>query len=264
MKLLIVDDEPLARQELAYIIKQYQSESEIFEANNIKTAQAFLLKERVQVVFLDMHLQNERGLELMATINAMATPPLVVFATAYDNYAIKAFDMNAADYILKPFEDERIQLVLHRLEKLLANHQIAETAFKTKTTSETASETTAGTASEAKTRKVIHKFLPIEVDERIVMVPLQDIQVIATEDGALMIYTADQAYPMRDTLKMVKNKLPDEAFMQVHRAFIVNVEQIAEIQPWFNRNYQLTMTNQHKVIVSRSYMNEFKTRMGIE
>ena len=79
-----------------------------------------------------------------------------------------------------------------------------------------------------------------------------------------MIYTADQAYPMRDTLKMVKNKLPDEAFMQVHRAFIVNVEQIAEIQPWFNRNYQLTMTNQHKVIVSRSYMNEFKTRMGIE
>ena len=260
MRLLIVDDEPLARQELAYIIKQYQSESQIFEANNIKTAQAFLLKERVQVVFLDMHLQNERGLELMDTINAMATPPLVVFATAYDNYAIKAFDMNAADYILKPFEDERIQLVLHRLEKLLADQQ----ATKAKSETETAAETIPETAAETSLTKVIHKFLPVEVDERIVMVPLQDIQVIATEDGALMIYTTDQAYLMRDTLKMVKNKLPDEIFMQVHRAFIVNIEQIAEIQPWFNRNYQLTMTNQHKVIVSRSYMNQFKARMGIE
>ena len=69
---------------------------------------------------------------------------------------------------------------------------------------------------------------------------------------------------MRDTLKMVKNKLPEELFMQVHRAYLVNIEAISEIQPWFNRNYQLTMKNGQKVIVSRSYMNAFKTRLGIE
>lgn len=150
MKVLLVDDEPLARQELSYIIKQYQADVEIYEANNIKSAQTFLLKEKVQVVFLDMHLQNERGLELMDTINAMDTPPLVVFATAYDDYAIKAFDMNATDYILKPFEDERIQLVLQRLDKLIANQQ--------------------GTINKAEREsdqlayKIVNKFLPVEVD----------------------------------------------------------------------------------------------------
>lgn len=249
MKLLIVDDEPLARQELTYLIKQYKEEAEIFEANNIKSAQSFLLRESVQVVFLDMHLQNERGLELMAVINAMAVPPLVVFATAYDNYAIKAFDMNAADYILKPFEDDRIQLVLQRLDKLLASRQIIEQGQQ---------------ASHLQTHKVANKFLPVEVEERIVMVPFQEIQVVATEDGALTVYTDKHTYQMRDTLKMVKNKLPEAMFMQVHRAYLVNVDEIAEIQPWFNRNYQLTMTNGHKVIVSRSYMTSFKARMGIE
>lgn len=249
MKLLIVDDEPLARQELTYLIKQYKEEAEIFEANNIKSAQSFLLRESVQVVFLDMHLQNERGLELMAVINAMAVPPLVVFATAYDNYAIKAFDMNAADYILKPFEDDRIQLVLQRLDKLLASRQIIEQGQQ---------------ASNLQTHKVANKFLPVEVEERIVMVPFQEIQVVATEDGALTVYTDKHTYQMRDTLKMVKNKLPEAMFMQVHRAYLVNVDEIAEIQPWFNRNYQLTMTNGHKVIVSRSYMTPFKARIGIE
>ena len=250
MKVLLVDDEPLARQELSYIIKQYQADVEIYEANNIKSAQTFLLKEKVQVVFLDMHLQNERGLELMDTINAMDTPPLVVFATAYDDYAIKAFDMNATDYILKPFEDERIQLVLQRLDKLIANQQ--------------------GTINKAEREsdqlayKMVNKFLPVEVDGRITMVPFNDIHVVATEDGALTIYTATESYQMRDTLKMVKNKLPEELFMQVHRAYLVNIEAISEIQPWFNRNYQLTMKNGQKVIVSRSYMNAFKTRLGIE
>lgn len=198
MKLLIVDDEPLARQELTYLIKQYKEEAEIFEANNIKSAQSFLLRESVQVVFLDMHLQNERGLELMAVINAMAVPPLVVFATAYDNYAIKAFDMNAADYILKPFEDDRIQLVLQRLDKLLASRQIIEQGQQ---------------ASHLQTHKVANKFLPVEVEERIVMVPFQEIQVVATEDGALTVYTDKHTYQMRDTLKMVKNKLPEAMFI---------------------------------------------------
>lgn len=96
------------------------------------------------------------------------------------------------------------------------------------------------------------------------MVPFNDIHVVATEDGALTIYTATESYQMRDTLKMVKNKLPEELFMQVHRAYLVNIEAISEIQPWFNRNYQLTMKNGQKVIVSRSYMNAFKTRLGIE
>ncbi len=250
MNILIVDDEPLARQELTYIIKQYKEQAEIYEANNIKSAQTFLLKEKIQVVFLDMHLQNERGIELMDAIHSMDMPPLVVFATAYDNYAIKAFDMNVADYILKPFEDDRIQLVIQRLDNLLASREL----MIEKTEQE----------ADVSTHKVTNKFLPVEVDERIVMVPFHDIQVVATEDGTLTIYTNTRSYQMRETLKIMKNKLPMDVFMQVHRAFLVNIEEITEIQPWFNRNYQLTMTNGHKVTVSRSYMNQFKTRMGIE
>lgn len=251
MRILLVDDEPLARQELAYLINQQHSHHVIDEANNIKTAQAVLLRNQVDAIFLDMHLQNERGLELMATVNAMEHPPLVVFATAYDDYAIKAFELNATDYILKPFEDERLRVVMQRLEKAQADRQ-----------QDTIIEVDEHTVQA--TLKASHKFLPVEADDRIVMVPLQDIEVIMTEDGDLKIQTRQAEYQFRESLKVVKERLPADYFMQVHRAFIINCNEIAEIQPWFNRTYQVTMNNGSKVIVSRTYMPSFKAAMGLD
>lgn len=240
MRILLVDDEPLARQELRYLIEELRPGNVFFEASNIKTAQNVLLKEAVEVVFLDMHLQNESGLELMDGISFMSQPPLVVFATAYDDYAVKAFELNAADYILKPFESDRIKMVMDRVEAKLAVEQQPGQDEPDK------------------------KYLPVEEDDRIVMVPISDIFVVTTEDGELLIKTRSKEYRMKDSLKAMKEKLPAKLFMQIHRAYIINRDEIDEIQPWFNRNYQVTMNNGLKVIVSRSFMQDFKEAFGLD
>lgn len=239
MRILLVDDEPLARQELRYLIDELRPGNEFFEASNIKTAQNVLLKEAVDVVFLDMNLQNESGLELMDGISFMSQPPLVVFATAYDDYAVKAFELNAADYILKPFESDRIKMVMDRVEAKLAVEQPRQ-------------------------GEPDKKYLPVEEDDRIVMVPISDIFVVTTEDGELLIKTRSKEYRMKDSLKAMKEKLPAKLFMQIHRAYIINRDEIDEIQPWFNRNYQVTMNNGLKVIVSRSFMQDFKEAFGLD
>ena len=95
------------------------------------------------------------------------------------------------------------------------------------------------------------------------MVAMNDVYVVTTDEGEVIIQTHDKEYRMRESLKAMKEKLPEENFMQVHRAYIINLNEVEEIQPWFNRNYQVTMNNGSKVIVSRSYMQAFKAVFGL-
>ena len=95
------------------------------------------------------------------------------------------------------------------------------------------------------------------------MLAMNDVYVVTTDEGEVIIHTHDKEYRMRESLKAMKEKLPEENFMQVHRAYIINLNEVEEIQPWFNRNYQVTMNNGSKVIVSRSYMQAFKAVFGL-
>lgn len=109
MNVLIVDDEPYAVDELKYLTEKSRYVDTIMEADNIKDAFGLIIQYSIDLVFLDIHLANEDGLELADKIQMLASPPFIVFATAYDEYAIMAFEKNAKDYILKPFELERVQ-----------------------------------------------------------------------------------------------------------------------------------------------------------
>lgn len=246
MKILLVDDEQLARQELSYLLTEIKSGNDYFEASHIKAAQQMLLKEAIDVIFLDMHLQNESGMELMETVTQMKEPPFVVFATAHDDFAVRAFELDATDYILKPFDLERLQKVMGKIEARMSHRSVQNVPDK---------------KSDASSRD--KRYLPIEDEDRIVMVAMNDVYVVTTDEGEVIIQTHDKEYRMRESLKAMKEKLPEENFMQVHRAYIINLNEVEEIQPWFNRNYQVTMNNGSKVIVSRSYMQAFKTVFGL-
>ena len=246
MKILLVDDEQLARQELSYLLTEIKSGNDYFEASHIKAAQQMLLKEAIDVIFLDMHLQNESGMELMETVTQMKEPPFVVFATAYDDFAVRAFELDATDYILKPFDLERLQKVMGKIESRMSHRSVQNVPDK---------------KSDASSRD--KRYLPIEDEDRIVMVAMNDVYVVTTDEGEVIIQTHDKEYRMRESLKAMKEKLPEENFMQVHRAYIINLNEVEEIQPWFNRNYQVTMNNGSKVIVSRSYMQAFKAVFGL-
>ncbi|HGC7586032.1 TPA: LytR/AlgR family response regulator transcription factor [Streptococcus agalactiae] len=120
MKILILDDEMFARQELSFLVEHSQEvdNPEIFQAEDISEAEKILFRQQIDLIFLDISLSEENGFTLANQLSQLAHPPLVVFATAYDNYAVKAFESNAVDYIMKPFEQQRVDMALSKVKKL--------------------------------------------------------------------------------------------------------------------------------------------------
>lgn len=241
MRALIVDDEPLARNELSYLLKQTDEISAIEEADSIEEALEKLLQEKIDIAFLDIHLTEESGLTLADKMNRMTNPPIIVFATAYDEYAIEAFERDARDYLLKPFEQKRVKQTVQRAKAILSGKE-----KKTKETTKEAAE-----------------VFPVQMDDRIYMVKVEEILAIEVNQGETTVYTEEREYKTTDPLTAWEEKLPNPPFMRVHRSYLVNLDKIIEIQPWFNQTYQLTIKNDLKIPVSRSYVQLFKKQIGL-
>lgn len=242
MKVLIIDDEPLARNELSFLLREVMNDIEISEAQTIEEALNQLLIEEPALIFLDIHLTNENGLTLAEKIKKMPRPPLIIFATAYDNYAAKAFELDAQDYLLKPFELERVRIVLDKAVKVLKEkEQVLDSR-----------------GFEAEEYR-----LPIKTNERIYLLPLSEIISISVANGLTEVVVEGQRYSICEPLNSLMDKLPAQRFLRVHRAYIINLFEVSEIQPWFNQTLQVTMSNGDKVPVSRSYLTEFKERIGL-
>ncbi|MGO1919571.1 MAG: LytR/AlgR family response regulator transcription factor, partial [Alkalibacterium gilvum] len=167
MNVLIVDDEPYAVDELKYLTEKSRYVDTIMEADNIKDAFGLIIQYSIDLVFLDIHLANEDGLELADKIQMLASPPFIVFATAYDEYAIMAFEKNAKDYILKPFELERVQSAINRVQSDITNKKMIST--------------TDGTFNNEK--------IPIHLSDRIIMIPVKYIFAVEVAQGKTTIHT---------------------------------------------------------------------------
>ncbi|ODG91590.1 MULTISPECIES: LytTR family transcriptional regulator DNA-binding domain-containing protein [Bacillaceae] len=238
LKALIVDDEPLARDELAYLLKRSKEVEIVGEADSIRSTLDFIQLEDVDVVFLDIQLADESGLELAQKLQDLSHQPAIVFATAYDEYALNAFDLHAIDYILKPFDEIRIQKTIEKLAKLSMK------SIKT----------------ELKKNPPLLKQdrLAISVDERILLITFEEIIYIFTQEGKTSVVTDKMTYRINEPLINLERKLQNTSFTRVHRSYIVNLDKIIEIQPWFNSTYNLIMNDGEKVPVSRTYTKELK------
>ncbi|MCP8714661.1 response regulator transcription factor LytR [Staphylococcus arlettae] len=254
MKSIIVDDEPLARNELSYLLNQICHFEKIDEAENISETLELLLYDDYDVIFLDINLMDESGLDLANKIKKMKHAPFIVFATAHDTFAVKAFELDAIDYILKPFEQQRIAQAIHKVE--LAIGQTSEQQNNLDLTPSTSNE---NSQEDAKPSKV----LPIEVDERIHIINLNDIIAISVNNGITTINTTLGDFETSEPLSHYEKKIVTQKFMRIHRSTLINKAHIQTIEHWFNYTYQLTMTNQLKFQVSRSYMKAFKQMMGL-
>ncbi len=244
MHILIVDDEPLARNELAYLINQCSKNIIISEADDEASALDVINHETIDSVFLDIHLTSENGLDIADKINSLPTPPDIVFATAYDDYAIKAFERDAKDYILKPFTLERVHQTISRLA---VNSQQSLKAMTVPTN-----------PSNTKFKRI-----PVEAGDRIVLLDVNDILAIEVQKGDTTIYTAEEEYYDNQPLIKWQEKLSDYEFLRVHRSYLIQIDAIKEVQPWFNQTYQITLVNGMSIPVSRSYLKAFKEVLGL-
>ncbi|MCM3115920.1 LytTR family transcriptional regulator DNA-binding domain-containing protein [Neobacillus sp. MER 74] len=246
LKAFVVDDEPLARDELVYLLKRSKQIEIVGESDGVESALEKISNLDLDVIFLDIQLADESGIEIAAHINRLDHPPFIVFATAFDEYALQAFELNAVDYILKPFEEKRVLQTIEKLYKLIENHKQAIPIF-----------TQRQNFGNERPEK-----LAITIDEKIVIVNISDIHYIGTNEGKTVIAIENTKYSVSDSLVTFERKLKHSSIIRVHRAYLVNVDAIVEIEPWFNSTYNLIMKDGEKVPVSRTYTKELKQLLG--
>lgn len=244
MNILVLDDEVFARQELTYLIRESEelTDVEIFEAEDISSAEKILFRQSIDVIFIDISLSEENGFTLANQLEKLAKPPLIIFATAYDQYAVKAFDSNATDYILKPFEQERIDKALAKVKKVLQLE---------------------GKDSGASSESQGVGLLTLTLVDRSIVLKWPDIVSASVDDGELTVTTKTSSYSIKKPLNWFKARVKAKHFLQIHRNTVVNLEMIKEIEPWFNHTLLLIMENGEKFPVGRSYMKDLNSHLTL-
>lgn len=250
MRVILVDDETaglnnlkryLSREEDIEIIGMYQESPVAIQK---------VISDKPDAVFLDISMPEIDGLCSASEILSHDEEIKIIFVTAYDEYALKAFELNAIDYILKPIDPQRIKETVKRLRKLSINQEGSEKLRKKQFIKENAMKTN------------ISK-IPVWEDEKIYLCDIEDINCIFSECGYVKINTCKgKTYTSSETLNYYENRLNDYNFFRCHRSFIVNTGKIAEVIPWFNNTYKLVLDGgdlQCDVTVSRSYMDNFKS-----
>lgn len=243
MHVLLVDDELLAREELNYLVSQHPAVSSVAQAESIMEAMTKMMEHKPDILFLDIHLTDESGFELAEKLVTLSEPPYLVFATAYDDYALQAFQVNASDYLLKPFEEKRVMEIINKARKQIIRNQ--EVVAQNQNTEQWST-------------------FPIHSDDRIFLIHPETVQMVSVDERNISIFTDEKCYVTTGTLSGIEQKLPPALFIKTHRSFIINVTKVKEIQPWFNHTLQVTMENGEKVPVSRSYLKAFKSRLNLE
>ena len=239
IRTLIVDDERYAREELTYLLEQFPDVKLVGEAESGEVAILKALQLQPDVVFLDIEMPKMNGLEAAKALVELKKVPLIVFATAYPEFAAEAFRINAVDYLLKPYDEEQLKQTIDRIEKRLYP-----------TTSANHSET-------------IGK-LAVEADGEITYILPQSILYIYRDEKVTKIITSTQDYEIRTTLKELESRLEPFSFFRIHKSTLVNLRYVSRISPWFNGAYQLELEGvEDQLSVSRNYVKDLRQRLEL-
>ncbi|HLO04386.1 MAG TPA: LytTR family transcriptional regulator DNA-binding domain-containing protein [Symbiobacteriaceae bacterium] len=244
MKALIVDDEYPARMELRYHLGQFEDLEVIGEATNAREALRLIEALEYDVIFLDVQMPGMTGVELAKQLRARPQAPKVVFVTAYENYAVPAFEIRAVDYLLKPIEPQRLAETIQRLREV----------------------NPAPVAATVEEKKQGLSFLMAEKEEKQRPLALSEIVYVFSEGYNVFVQTQTERLQARYTLQELTEKLPPEQFFRCHRSYLVNLFQVKEISPYFNGAYILKMKDKDhsEVLVSRANVKRLKELFSMD
>ncbi|MTI80945.1 MAG: response regulator transcription factor [Firmicutes bacterium] len=252
LRALIIDDEYPARQELRYLLSNFDNVEIVGEATNASEALELIKALEYHVLFLDVSMPGMSGLELGAAIQELTHRPKVVYITAFDEHALKAFEVNAVDYILKPVEEQRLRKAV---DKVLKSYQKGRQAT-------TDNKEDKGGVAPGKEIKIDR--IPAEKLGKTVLVKMADIYYAFTESDYVYIKTSKDKLLTRFTLKDLEARLNQEMFFRTHRCYIVNLRRVKEILPFFNGTYNLVLEDEEKseVPVSRAQAKKLRKILG--
>ncbi len=239
-KSIIVDDELPMCDELKCMLETSGEIEVVGVLHNAEDAFVWLGKQSVDVMFVDIQMPGMTGMELARKLSSTKNPPLMVFVTAFSNYAVDAFEVDAVDYLLKPFDETDIERVIKRVKNRIGN------------------------ITRAKPVKYLNKILA-EAGDRLEVIEISQIQLFEAEDRQVFLQTVDdKRYEIRNRLNELEGMLDPANFFRCHRNFIVNINQIAQLANWFHRGYLLIMKNSLREIpVGRVYASKLKDHFPI-
>jgi two-component system LytT family response regulator len=243
IRVLIVDDEAPARERLRRFLEAVQEVEIIGEAQNGIQAVDIIEADRPDLVFLDIQMP---GLDGFGVLEALHQPPPIIFVTAYDEYAIQAFEVNALDYLLKPFGKERLAESLRRVK---GKAQVGR-PFEEKLSS------LLMTLAE---REQYLTKLAVWKRSNVHLLDVDEIDWIGIEGNQIFVHVGEEFYPYHRPLAYLEKKLDPRHFFRVHRSAIVNLNRVTEIIPWFKGSHKLRLSTGAEVALSRARTQELKT-----
>ncbi|CAH6659710.1 MULTISPECIES: LytTR family DNA-binding domain-containing protein [Pseudocitrobacter] len=245
MKVIIVEDEILAQQELTWLIKEHSQMEIVGTFDDGLDVLRFLQHNKVDAIFLDINIPSLDGVLLAQSISQFAHKPFIVFITAWKEHAVEAFELEAFDYILKPYQESRIISMLQKLESAWQQQAGGSSAIP-------------GTAARE------NDTINLIKDERIIVTSINDIYYAEAHEKMTFVYTKRESYVMPMNITEFCSKLPATHFFRCHRSYCVNLDKIREIEPWFNNTYILRLRDlDFQVPVSRSKVKEFRQLMHL-
>lgn len=244
---LIVDDEPLARERIATLLRDDKDIHVVAECSNGKEALQSIIEAKTDLIFLDIQMPELDGIRLVEKIPSDKIP-LIVFVTAFDEFAVKAFEINAIDYLLKPFTKKRFQESLLRVKDHFRSDDKDLYISQMLTTIQSVVE-----------KKTYADKVVVKSDGKIRFLQATDILWIESEANYLRIHTMTESPLIRETMQNFLSKLDPARFLRVHRTVIVNTEYIQEMKPWFNDEYIAILRNGTQLPIGRTYRKAVKS-----
>jgi two-component system LytT family response regulator len=238
---VIVDDEPLARRRLRAILAKHAGVEIVGEASNGTSAVSVILEQRPDLVLLDIQMPGQDGFDVLRTVTAAGLHPVVIFATAHDEHAVRAFDVQALDYVLKPITEERVLTAVGRALGRLGEHRRADLS----------EDLTRLLDRVERSRR--ESRIPVKGDRGVKLVPVSEIQWIEADVDLVKLHTARGSHVLRATMADVERQVPPTRFVRVHRGAIVNIDCIHEIQPLFKGDYVIVLKSGVQVRSGRTY-----------
>lgn len=239
MKIALIDDENPSRSELKYLITKLKPDVEIVEASSGEEGLRNISQDTFDLLLIDINLGDISGITLASTARKIQPEVEIVFATAYNNFAEDAFNVEALDYLLKPFSEKKVKSMLDKYHRKHVN----------------------------KSKEIDGKLtkIPLNVDRRIILVDIQSIVYIESQNKNCIVYTKNNKYIDTTPLKTFEDKLKASGFFRIQKSYLVNVKYIMEISPWFNNASCVKMQyyEDDLIPISRSKIKELKELLRI-
>ena len=250
LRALIVDDEILARKALSRLLKNEPGVSVIGQCGDGESAVDAIRRTQPDLVFLDVQMPEMDGFRVVETIG-VEQMPVTIFVTAFDRYALDAFDANAVDYLLKPFAADRLSRALVRGRDRCFGRQDKDAAQRL-----------FSLLDRTRSQSDYAQRLTVSTRGRILFVPVADIDWIEAEDNYARLHVSRRVYDVRETLQALMEKLDPRDFVRIHRSTIVNLHRIREVQPWFQGSHIVLLHSGEELRMSRYQRDAVERLLG--